>query len=372
MVALEVGLVVAGTAAASLAVAQSARSVTPYAYLMAKIRAREARMLGDGKIESMAEANSVEALISSLRGSDYEQGLEGGGPTADELERALGVQMAGVFEDLLDVMPRSAAAFMRKFAERMELGNLKLVVQAVAGRADRDLAISHLTDGLVFSRDRLVTMAGSEGMEQLIEQLSETDYFTELERQLEPGEVDPSEMMRAMEHSYYLSVWRRSRELGRRNGRIARQLIGREADLTNIKLIFRLKSAGADGDVILKNLIPVEGSLGAELLKMWVEAESMETTRSMASASPLRRVLAPILSAAGDDVGDLEKLLDESMLDYAKVLTLYKPLTIATPLAFIYAKEAEMRNLRTLARCIEGRIPPDVTRRLVLRSGRVE
>jgi V/A-type H+-transporting ATPase subunit C len=372
MVAVEVGLIVAGTAAASLAVANSARSVTPYAYLMAKVRAWEARMLGDGKIESLVDSDSVDALVAGLRGSDYEADLEGISLRADDLEKALARHMAGIYRELFGLLPEKALAFMRKFAERMELGNLRLVVQAVAGRVDLQLAISHLADGLVFSRERLEIMARSEGMEALIEHLSETEYFQELGRYLEPGEFDPAEIIRAIDHSYYLSVWRRSTDLGRKNGKIARQLVGREVDLANIKLILRLKASGAGPDVVMKNLVPLEGEMKIDLLRMCAQAESMEAVGNILSASPLKAMLAPIVSSPSAEVPDIEKLLDESLLDYAKSLSLFKPLTIATPLAFIHAKEAEVRDIRTLARGIEDGIPPSDIRRLTVRSGRIE
>lgn len=372
MVGFEVLMVIVGVAAASVAVANSARSVTPYAFLMAKIRAWEARMLSEGKMESLAEAESIQSLVSGLRGSDYEADLEGLPDTAYDLESALSRHLYRTYDDILNLIPVRGVPFLKKFAERLELGNLKLVIQAVAGNADRELATMHLVDGIVFSKERLEIMIKSENMEQLIEQLSETEYYDELSKFIEPGEFEPLEMMRSIEHSYYMSVWKRAEDLGSKNRKVARDLLGREIDLLNVKLLFRLKAGGVGPDVILKNLVPIEGTLKAVLLRMCAQADSIESVKNILSSSPLKSVLVPIFSSAGSDVGELEKMLDESLLDYTKVTSLFKPLTIATPLSYLYGTHAEIRNVRTLARGIEDGISPGDLRRLLLRSARVD
>jgi V/A-type H+-transporting ATPase subunit C len=372
MVGIEVPLILTGVAAASVAVASSARSTAPYAFLMAKARAWEARMLGDGKIESMADSSSLDSLLSGLRGTDYEQGLEGIDQDAWAFESALSGHLLEVYRELMNLVPRKGVTFMRKFAERLELGNLKLVIQAVSGLADRELALDNLTDGLVFSKDRLEVMARSENLEALVEQLSETDYYDEMSRYVDPGEYEPLDLMRAVEHGFYASLWKRTHDLGRKNGKIARDIIGREIDLANVKLVFRLKSAGVGPDVILKNMIPLEGELAVELLRLCAQSDSLDGVRSILSASPLKSTLVPLMSTAGDDVGELEQLLDESLTNYCKVLSLFKPLTIATPLSYLYQKHVEVRNVRTLARGIADGIPPEDIRKILMRSARVE
>jgi len=372
MVGIEVPLILTGVAAASVAVASSARSTAPYAFLMAKARAWEARMLGDGKIESMADSSSLESLLSGLRGTDYEPGLEGIEQDAWALESALSGHLLGVYREVLSLVPQRGVPFMRKFAERLELGNLKLVIQAVSGLADRELALGNLTDGLVFSKDRLEVMARSENVEALVEQLSETDYYGEMSKYLEPGDYEPLDLMRAVEHGFYTSLWKRTRDLGRKNGKVAQGIIGREIDLANVKLIFRLKSAGVGPDVILKNLIPVEGELTIELLRLCAQSDSLDGVRNVLSASPLKSAIVPLMSAAGDDVGELERLLDESLTNYCKVVSLFKPLTIATPLSYLYQKHVEVRNVRTLVRGIADGFTPEDIRKILMRSARVE
>jgi V/A-type H+-transporting ATPase subunit C len=372
VVEYEVLLLLLGVSAAAVVVANSARSATPYAFLMAKTRAREARMLTDAKVESLAESRSLEAVVSGLRGSDYESDLEAVPEEVEALEESLNQNLVRTYRDMLGLLPERARSFLTKFAERLELGNLRLVIQTVSGKVDRDLAVANLGDGLVFSRDRLEILAKSESLEQLVEQLSETEYYGELERYLEPGEYDPSELIRAAEHSYYLSLWRKAQELGRSNRKVARTILGREVDLVNLKLILRLKAAGAGPDVIMKNVIPIEGDLRHDVLRLCAQADSLEGARNVLVRTPLKSILTPVFSSAGDDVAETEKLLDESLLNFSKVISLFKPLTIATPLAYLYQKHGEVRNLRTVSRGVADGIPAPELKSLVTRSARVE
>ena len=371
MAGYEVPIVLARIAVAGLAVANNARSATPYAFLMAKTRAWEARMLSDAKMESLAESSSIESLISELRGTDYESDLEGAG-NAEEVELSVNHHLFRIYRELLGLVPKRCASFVRKFSERLELGNLKLVIQAVSGGVDRDLAMAYLSDGMVFSRERLEVMAKAEDIEELIRQLSETEYYRELERYLEPGEYEASELVRAVEHSYYMSLWRRAEGMGRRNRKIARTIVGREIDLANLKLILRLNVVGAEPDIIMKNIIPIEADLKLETLRMCAQADSIEGVKTIVSNSPLKSVLVPLLSPTGDDVAEIEKLFDESLLNFCKVMSLFKPLTIATPLAYLYEKHAEVRNLRTASRGVGDGIPSGELKKILLRSARVE
>ncbi len=368
ILATVLGIVAAGAAA----VANNARRVAPYAYPMAKIRAWEARMLDESKIETLLESASLQSLALGLRGTDYESELKESVESVEQLESALNRHLLGAYEELFSIAPKQCVPFLKKFAERLDLANLKLVIRAASGLVERDLAIAHLGAGMIFSKARLEVMARSESIKDLIKQLSETEYYQQLKKYLEPGEYDPLDLMRAVEQSYYAAVWKRASDLGRANCRIAKNILGREVDLTNVKLILRLKRLGVEPDLILKNLIPIEAEVSLSVLRECARSETLEGVRNSLSGTRLKSILIPILSSAGEDIAYAEKLLDESLLDFCKSVSVFKPLTIATPLAYLYAKHAEVRNIRVLARGIADRVPSVEMKRILLRSARLE
>jgi ATP synthase A1 C subunit len=367
----EVPIIIAGLSAGALAIANSARSAAPYTFLMAKVRAWEARMIGDAKAESLAEAGTMEALISGFRGTDYESDLEGVDQDTDQLEASAMNHLIRSYREVIGLVPGRAEPFLRKFSERLDLGNMKLVIQSVSGEVDTDLAISQLTDGMVFTRDRMEVAAKSESVQNLVEQLSETDYHDQLEILVRSGEYDALELMRSVERSYYTSVWERAADLGRKNRGIAREILGREIDLINLKTVLRLKGSGAGTDRIMRSIIPIYADLNLETLRACAQTETMEDLRGVLSRSALK-FLVPLLSSAGEDICVVEALLDESLLNFCKGTSLFKPLTIATPLAYIYEKHAEVRNIRTLARGVGDEIGAAEIKQLLLRSARVE
>lgn len=370
--AYELPLIVGGVAAVTLAVASRARSVTPYAYLMAKIRAWEARMLTDSKFEGLATSGSLEGFISGLRGTDYERALEEVGEDVEGIESALNRELLQTYDRLLELVPERVRPFVEKFAERLDVGNLKLIVQVASGGVDRETAVAHLTGGTVFSRERLEAMAGSESVPDLVEQLSETDYYRQLRPYMEPGEYDPRELMRAIEHSYYRSLWHRIEELDRRNRSIARDLIGLEIDLANVRLLFRLKSVGVHPDLIMKNVIPVEANLTEETLRQCAQAEDTEQVRTILLGSSLRRLLTGIFAEARDRVTEIERLTNEAVLNHSKTMSLMKPLTVATLVAYLYQKHSEIGNLRTVARGTGDGVETDYIKSMVTRVARIE
>ncbi len=367
----EVPVILLGLAAAAAGVANSARAAAPYAFLMAKIRAWEARMMTDAKVDALAEATSLEALVSGFRGTDYESVMEGVSEDPDELEKRATAELLRAYQAVFGLVPAGAVGFIRKYAERLDAGNLKLAVQAISGRADVESAISSLTDGMVFTRDRVEVLARSETLEAFIGQLAETDYYQELEPLVKAGEYDAPDVMRAIERSYYASLWTSSRALGRTNGKVAREILGREIDLVNLKTIFRMKAVDSPADLIMKNVIPLWGSLNLPTLRACAQADSIEEVKAVLARSSLKSALQPIL-AGGEDAAEIERLLDESLLNFARATSLFKPMTIATPLAYLYEKHCEVRNLRTVARGIGDRIPREELKPLMLRLARFD
>jgi ATP synthase A1 C subunit len=361
-----------GLAAAAAAVANSARTAAPYTFMMAKIRAWEARMMSDAKIDSLAETGSLEALLSGFRGTDYESEMEGAKEDLEEIEARAIARLLAAYHDVIELLPPKAVGFVRKFAERLDIGNLKLAVQAISGQADRELAISSLSDGIVFARDRLEVLARTETLQGFIEQMTETEYFQELEPLAKTGEFGAIEVVQAIERSYYASLWRKAAELGRKNMKIAREIVGREVDLVNLKTLIRLKAADSGADVIMRNVIQVHGELNLPTLRACAQADSIEEIRNILARSALKSAIVPLLAGAGDDVGEIERLLDESLLNFAKGTSLFKPLTIATPLAYLYEKHGEVRNVRALARAIGDGLTSEELKPLILRSARVE
>ncbi len=372
MVGYELPLIIGGIAAVSVAVASKARSVTPYAYIMAKMRAWESRMLSDAKMRSLSESGSIPDFINGLRDTDYQEDLEGQEEEVEMVERALSRHLLDTYQEIFPLLPEETRDFFQKFSERLDMGNLSLVVQAAAGRVDRDVVVSHLVDGVSFRRERLEVMSGSEGIEELVEHLSETSYYQDLRPYLEPGEGDAQELMRAIRHSFYVSLWRKSQELGRKNRSIARDLVGLEIDLENVKLILRLKLNQLPADVIMKNVIPVDCNLTQDLLRSCAQAEDLEEVKSVLLKSPLRSILGEVFESARDQVAEVERLLQEALLNHGKMLSLSKPLTIATPLFFLYQKHAEVQNLRGVARGVADGLESEDIERTLVGSGKIE
>jgi vacuolar-type H+-ATPase subunit C/Vma6 len=224
---------------------------------------------------------------------------------------------------------------------------------------------------MIFNRERMEVAAKSESFQNLVEQLSETDYHDQLEALVQSGEYDTLDLMRSIERSYYISVWERAADLGRKNRGIAREILGREIDLINLKTVLRLKGSGAGTDQIMRNLIPIYADQNLETLRACDLTDTMEDLRGVLSRSTLK-FLVPLLTSAGEDICMVEALLDESLLNFCKGTSLFKPLTIATPLAYLYEKHAEVRNIRTLARGVGDEIGPAEIKKLLLRSARVE
>jgi len=140
--------------------------------------------------------------------------------------------------------------------------------------------------------------------------------------------------------------------------RLVREMVMTEIDVTNIKIVLKMIRDKIDVDEARDYLIEGGKSLDIEKLLAMVRAGSLEGAIKLLETTPysfLTKVPDEIVKAGKISV--LEKELEKYLIKQGISRFLGDPLSIAIPIAYIWAKYNEITNIRIIARCKTADVP---------------
>jgi V/A-type H+-transporting ATPase subunit C len=140
--------------------------------------------------------------------------------------------------------------------------------------------------------------------------------------------------------------------------RLVRDMVMTEIDVTNIKIVLKMIRDKIDVEEVQGYLIEGGTSLTPEKLLAMVKTGTLEGAIKLLETTPygfLTKVPNDILKTGNISV--LEKELEKYLIKLGISRFLGDPLSIAIPIAYIWAKYNEITNIRIIARCKTADVP---------------
>jgi len=140
--------------------------------------------------------------------------------------------------------------------------------------------------------------------------------------------------------------------------RLVREMVMTEIDVTNIKIVLKMIRDKIDVEEVQGYLIEGGTSLATEKLLAMVKTGTLEGAIKLLETTPysfLTKVPNDILKTGNISV--LEKELEKYLIKLGISRFLGDPLSIAIPIAYIWAKYNEITNIRIIARCKTADVP---------------
>jgi len=311
-----------------------------YSYASGLIRAKEPKLLDINQFNRMLDAPSAEDAYKVLTESGY--GL-GGGSAAGvyAFERLLSDEMKKCFRLLLEIAPELEV--IRAFQRRYDYFNIKVLLKAeLSGQEAPPILLE----------------TGTIGPDAVIRSIRERDYeqFTSL---MQDAVTEVYDVFARMKDSQMVDMildkasYRQFvQDLRNIDSPFLWGIAEYLTDMTNIKMFMRARSLGKSWDFIKKLLLEA-GTIAEEV---YYESSS-GTPEDFIDALRTSRYRDAVqkgweLVRSGKNSSGLEKELDDLLMSYirgAKLVTIgVEPLV-----AYLFAKEAEIRNVRMI---MTGRI----------------
>lgn len=153
------------------------------------------------------------------------------------------------------------------------------------------------------------------------------------------------ELENALDHDYYSYLIEFSKRLPK-EGRLFREFIENEIDIHNIKMLLRLKRERIQKKDIQQYLFYPGAKLSRPELARLADADDIQSIMKMLPKMGVRHFFRE--SEKKEDLTEIELGLNRYLLDRAILLIHQNPLSVDVILGYMFAKEIEIRNLRTI------------------------
>lgn len=328
-----------------------------YAYAASRIRAVEIKLLDRSRFDRMLEAPAAEEAFKVLTEAEY--GF-GGGNTDNvySFEALLAEEMKKCYSLLSEITPQ--IGLVKAFQWRHDYFNVKVLLKAeFAGQE----APSILVDTGTVEKEalkRIIREREYDELNPIMRQVIEETYDV-FSRTQDPQAVDLL-LDKASYHQF-------ATDLKEIDSPYLHRLADIMLDITNIKMYIRARSLNKAWDFLQKLLL--EGGTIPEKIYLENSDRSIDAFINDIHSSQYGDAVRQgwELFKTRKNISGLERLLDDYIMGFirqAKMVVMgVEPLV-----AYLFAKEAEIRNVRIIMTGKINRLPVDLIRER-LRSGYV-
>jgi V/A-type H+-transporting ATPase subunit C len=320
-----------------------------YAYAASRIRALEAKLLDGSKINRMLDAPTAQEALKVI--SEAEYGYSGSNlESVSSFEVLLSEEMEKCYSLLTELSPQPEV--INVFKRRYDYFNIKVLIKAefLGQEAPSILVGTGIIDGE--SLKRMIRERDYRDLEPImVEAIKDTyDTFSKTH--------DPQTVDLIMDKASYAQF---AADMKNIDSQFLKDLAEMMIDITNIKMFFRTKVLGKAWNFINKLILDGGSISGKEFFENSDKSldSFVENVRFSRYGDAVRKSWE-LYKAKGDPAG-LERLLDDYQMAYVrnakKVVMGVEPL-----IAYLFAKEAEIRNVRIIMTGKINNLPVDLIR----------
>ncbi|MBD3314122.1 ATP synthase A1 subunit C [Candidatus Woesearchaeota archaeon] len=236
---------------------------------------------------------------------------------------------------------------MQEYMKRRDIWNLKTILRGKFSGQDENSIKDMLIPVGLLSEPSMDALLKKESVDEIINEMpylskeavkEASEYFRE-HKSLFAAE-------NLLDRAYYTNALDFSRRI-KRQGIVFREFIEEEVDVVNVKAILRLKKQGMKKQDIISSLIP-SGTLSHSDIEKLSGAEDLDSAVSMLDRMGYAKILKDAYDKSKKDISEIERRLNKSLLDKTILLLHTHPLSVDVILGYMFAKDIEIKNIRTI------------------------
>lgn len=347
-----------------------------HAYINARVKSMKSALLGREAIESLISRPDLESLIAELHKTAYREELEKASirySGISLLDIALRNHMVRVSRKILEMAGKEEEDWHLRFLiARWDLHNVKTILRGKniatrpeeivecivpAGELDEAACIELIRQPDIKATIDLLATWGIDLSRPL------TRHF---HRYLESRDMSILEY--ALDRFYYENTIARLKKGESVDDEILLDFLRAEVDTINIKTVLRSVRDRMRPEDLADLLIRGGKALTHEKLLAMAASPSLEVAvKQLAGTMYAGLIGTGEKQSMEGRISDFEKELERLLMKRAIGLFLKDPLSIAIPLAYLWAKEIEFRNIRLIGRAKLEDIPEKELREALIR-----
>ncbi|MBN2738136.1 MAG: V-type ATPase subunit [Spirochaetales bacterium] len=337
-----------------------AGSVSRYAFINAKLRARISKMLEPEFISTLIRSPSLNEAIQQLQGTPFAALVDIYTKTGDlklaELE--LLKKEISLYRDIKNHVADDVQQVVTAMLLRFEVENLKNTLRLWFESALRQGPIIdtsvYLLRQNILNDIKIDSILSAKTPEDLIDSLKGTPYAPIISLQI-PWMLENKSVFRmeiALDHYFYDELWNAIEKLPPRDLDIAHRIFSVEIDVQNINRLIRFKNSYDFSFEELSRYLITKGSKikGPLLSKAFSQKDAGEMLSILleGSLSGLKTMLGQMSDNQAGQLTLIEKVLSEYLMQQVRQILAGYPFTIGIVMAYFILKRNEIQTLITI------------------------
>ena len=352
----------------------TAKAPTPgrdYGYGNARVRGMRSRLLTSHVFDELMTVADLNKIIQRLIDTEYGPDIETAiihGRTPAAVDEAFRANMVRTFQKVMGFLNAEAYELVGTLLGRWDLFNIKSIVRG----KHMHLKPEEIEDGLyavgALSPTELHVLANLEDIRAVVDTLVTwgSPYAEPLRGNLaaygEGGNLATLEL--ALDR--YYSGWAAKRLSGRRaNAVLARHILGLQVDSINLLTIFRLLKNDIGG--VNPGIFYLAGGayVSEELFTLMTGLSDVDEVLDALKMTPYARQLEAVIATYVEEgsLSIFERALEDYVMRKALDCGRGDPLGVGITIAYLWAKQNEITNLRIIVKGTAVGMPSDRMRK---------
>jgi V/A-type H+-transporting ATPase subunit C len=337
-----------------------AGSLSKYALINAKLRARISNIVPDEVFRQLAAAPSLEAALALLRETPF-AGLEeiySGTGDLRTAELDLLKTEIQLYRNVKQYLHRDSLELVDALLSRFEIDNLKNAIRIFFDRKIRnrpgDSSIHYILYDHIIHDIPIDIIVNAETFDEIAGVCEGTPYSPIIRKYSRTVESESSlfRMEIAFDHFYYSNLLAAIEKLDHKDRSTALRLVGVEIDLQNIDWIIRFRNFyDLPLEAVLAAIIPGGGNLDRTIIAELYSAQNI-TSALQGFVRGRYPGLSAFVSAKASDATSrlllIQQMLNEIMKYEVQRILVGYPFTIGIILAYFILKRSELRKIRII------------------------
>lgn len=303
--------------------------------VMPRIRVYETKLLDKSKLDRMIDANTAHEALKVLQETEYGCFM-GSIKSADDYEIILSDELKRLFNVMYEISPVKALVDLMSI--KYDYHNIKVILKGRFLKQDLSYLIIPVGSLDTSKLKELIENTNLSEFPQIIREGIEDAIYT-FENTNDPQMIDI-----ILDKYMFKSLIHIKNEI---NDTFIDKYVSALIDSTNLKTLLRVKKQNKDRE-FLKTVIIEGGSIESDKFLGMINDEIQNISTKLATSNYAEFVKTGMeYYAKTSSVSLLEKLVDNFIMDFMKDAKII-PFGAAPILAYIYAKETEIKIIRII------------------------
>ena len=342
-----------------------------YAYACTRVKAKKSFLLSRDVYSRMLVMD-VHEMGRSLGETRYREEMAKYASKysgANLIEVAVTSNLARTYSDILAFTTGHLREMVGNYLKRWDSFNVKTVLRGKTTKVRDEEIVDTLVPAGTFSEAYLKSLIAMESIQEIMDALSSEPSLS-LTPELVREVADSGRLAHLEDHldsMFYYDLLDVIKETDKAE-RLLRQFIRREIDVTNLKILLKLKAEKIPEERIAKYLIQGGMEFDVNKLRNLAQGEGLNPILEELEKTSISEDIKPALERFRDDrkLSGLTIGLDKALIGTSEKFAHFYPLSVLPIVNYFIRKKVEVDNFRIIARGKESGLSTQVIEGLLV------